>query len=134
MTTPLHKICKRFDFSAEVCPCHFSKALFAGASSEGKPPACCAKVAQEPVCIFCAGRARELKNASCINNAALLVDFRVKLEFVSTTEMPFAAERIRGGGMRDGKNRVKFIFSAVIFPKIKVCFTADSSIKPAHRR
>lgn len=26
MTTLLHKICKRFDFSAEVCPCHFSNA------------------------------------------------------------------------------------------------------------
>lgn len=81
-------------------PASLLKSSFAGASSEGKPPACRAKVAQKPVCIFCAGRARELKNASCINNAALLVNFRVKLEFVSTTEMPFAAERIRGGNKR----------------------------------
>lgn len=119
MTTPLHKICKRFDFSAEVCPCHFSKALLQEHPQKASLQHVVLKLLKNLVCIFCAGRARELKNASCINNAALLVDFRVKLEFVSTTEMPFAAERIRGGGIRDGKNRVKFIFFRCDFSKNK---------------
>lgn len=105
--TTLHKIRKRFDFNAEVCPCHLSKAPLQELPLKASPQhvvLSCSKTCLHILCRAC----ERIGNASCIKHCCSFSWFQSQTWVCQHYWNAFCCWKKRGK-MREGKNRVHFI-------------------------